>query len=65
MLIPKDSTVLILIWAMHFTEKLGYTNPNTYDPYDPYRFLNFPRLASEYAGAADFMRRDKSSSPLI
>jgi len=60
MLIPKDSTVLIPIWAMHFTEKFGYKNP---DMYNPDRFLNYPRLASEYAGASDFMNRDKSSLP--
>jgi cytochrome P450 family 619 len=56
MLIPKDSTVLIPIWAMHFAEKFGYKNA---EKYDPDRFTDFPRLASEYAGAADFMNRDK------
>jgi cytochrome P450 len=58
MLIPKDSTVLIPIWAMHFTEEFGYKNP---DVYDPDRFTNYPRLAPEYAGSPDFMNRDKSS----
>jgi cytochrome P450 len=56
MLIPKDSTVLIPIWAMHFTEKFGYKNSDTYDPD---RFANYPRLAPDYAGSPDYMNRDK------
>jgi cytochrome P450 len=56
MLIPKDSTVLIPIWAMHFTEKFGYKNS---DVYDPDRYADYPRLASDYAGSPDFMNRDE------
>jgi cytochrome P450 len=56
MLIPKDSTVMIPVWAMHFSKDHGYEDPEVYNPD---RFLEFPRLASEYAGSADYNKRDK------
>jgi cytochrome P450 len=55
MLIPKDSTVMIPVWALHFSEKHGYDDPDTYNPD---RFLPFPRLASELAGIPDYQNRD-------
>lgn len=56
MLIPKDSTVFIPVWALNHSEKAGY-----YDPYDfkPERYANHPKLANDYAGSGDYNKRDK------
>ncbi|KAL2855262.1 cytochrome P450 [Aspergillus pseudodeflectus] len=47
MLIPKGSTILIPLWAIHHSERLGYTDPETFIPD---RFLKHPKLANDYAG---------------
>jgi cytochrome P450 len=55
MLIPKDSTVFIPTWAIHHS-------PDIYpddEAFNPDRFLNYPRLSSEYAGSANWKDRDK------
>jgi len=62
MLIPKDSTIMIPVWALHFSDKHGYIDPETYNPD---RFLEFPRLASELAGIPDYQNRDKSILRII
>ena len=56
MLIPKDSTVVIPIWAIQNSEKHGFEDPTTYRPE---RYEGHPRLAPEYAGSPDFENRDK------
>jgi hypothetical protein len=56
MLIPKDSTVFIPTWAIHHTEEIFEDN----ESFNPDRFLNYPKLASEYAGSANWEDRDKS-----
>jgi cytochrome P450 len=55
MLIPKDATVIIPSYAIHRSEQMKYTNPDTFDPS---RYVNHPRLASDYAGSPDFNNRD-------
>lgn len=57
MLIPKDATVVIPSYAIHRSEKFNYKTP---DEFNPQRYLNHPRLASDYAGSPDFNNRDKS-----
>ncbi|EWZ90798.1 hypothetical protein FOWG_08371 [Fusarium oxysporum f. sp. lycopersici MN25] len=57
MLIPKDATVIIPSYAIHRPEQMKYTNPDTFDPS---RYINHPRLASDYAGSPDFNNRDHS-----
>jgi len=54
MLIPKDSTIFIPTWAIHH-------NPEFYEDdeaFNPDRFLGYPKLASEYAGSANWKDRD-------
>jgi hypothetical protein len=76
MLIPKDSTIFIPIWqvtkekrnnaklltipnrALNNREENGYNDPETYNPD---RFIDFPRLANDYAGSPDYNARDRSS----
>jgi hypothetical protein len=55
MLIPKDSTVFIPTWAIHHTEEIFEEN----ERFNPDRFLHYPKLASEYAGSANWEDRDK------
>ncbi|KAI1009821.1 hypothetical protein LB504_003034 [Fusarium proliferatum] len=55
MLIPKDATVIIPSYAIHRSEQMKYKNPDTFDPS---RYINHPRLASDYAGSLDFNNRD-------
>lgn len=54
-LIPKGTTIFLGIWAMHHDEEL-YPN---HEQFDPDRFLNHPKLASDYAASADYENRDK------
>jgi cytochrome P450 len=61
MLIPKDSTIFIPIWALNNSETQGFTEPETYNPD---RYIDFPRLANDYAGSPDYNARDKSPLPL-
>ncbi|KAF2827089.1 cytochrome P450 oxidoreductase-like protein [Ophiobolus disseminans] len=52
MLIPKDATVIIPIWALNHTY---YPEPSTYNPD---RYINHRKSSSEYAVAAEFEHRD-------
>lgn len=56
MLIPKDATVVIPSYAIHRSEMWSYKDP---DVFNPARYVNHPRLASDYAGSPDFNNRDK------
>ncbi|EXJ90176.1 hypothetical protein A1O3_03245 [Capronia epimyces CBS 606.96] len=55
MLIPKDSTIFIPIWALHHSERYGYADPHAFNPD---RYLNHPKLANDYAGSPDHNQRD-------
>ncbi|CAM1509768.1 Fc.00g001030.m01.CDS01 [Cosmosporella sp. VM-42] len=46
MLIPKDSTLFVPVWALHHTEELF----KNHDTFDPDRFVDHPKLANDYAG---------------
>ncbi|OQU97041.1 hypothetical protein CLAIMM_03044 [Cladophialophora immunda] len=52
MLIPKDSTVFIPTWAIHHSPDIY---PNDED-FNPDRFLNYPRLSSDYHTIMDMGR---------
>lgn len=56
MLIPKDSTIFIPVWALNHSEKGGYEDPYAFKPE---RYANHPKLANDYAGSADYNNRDK------
>ncbi|KAH8654828.1 cytochrome P450 [Ilyonectria robusta] len=56
MLIPKDATVVIPSYAIQRSERYNYEDP---EEFKPTRFLNHPRLASDYAGSPDFNNRDE------
>ncbi|KAF4539242.1 Cytochrome p450 protein [Lasiodiplodia theobromae] len=58
MLIPKGATIVMPVWGVHHNEKQGFSNPETYDPG---RWAEHTRPASELAGLADFTRRDHYS----
>lgn len=54
MFLPKDSTVVLNVWAMHH-------NPETWeDPqhFQPERFEKYPLLASVYAASGEWDNRD-------
>lgn len=55
MLIPKDATVYIPVWALHHSENIF----EDHEKFNPDRFLQYPKLASEYAGSANWKERDK------
>jgi cytochrome P450 len=55
MLIPKDSTIFIPIFAIHHSERDGYDDPYSFNPD---RYLRHTKLANYYAGSADFTQRD-------
>ncbi|KAK8151548.1 cytochrome P450 [Phyllosticta citribraziliensis] len=55
MFIPKGSSIFVPVWALHHTEKNGYGDPESYNPD---RWQNHTRLASELAGIAEFENRD-------
>ena len=56
MLIPKDSTIFVPSWALHHAERHGYEDPFAFNPD---RYLDHPKLANDYAGSADYNKRDK------
>jgi cytochrome P450 len=60
MLIPKGSTIFLSVWSLHRDEKYF---PEI-DTFNPDRFLEYPKLANEYAVAADYNNRDKIPHPL-
>ncbi|OCL14884.1 cytochrome P450 [Glonium stellatum] len=51
MLIPKDSTIFIPIWALQHSEHLGFKDPESFNPD---RYINHPKLANDYAGSPDY-----------
>jgi cytochrome P450 len=53
MLIPKGSTVFIPTWAIHHSSDI-YPDD---EAFNPDRFLNYPKLSSEYAGSANWKDR--------
>ncbi|EXJ84074.1 hypothetical protein A1O3_04741 [Capronia epimyces CBS 606.96] len=63
MLIPKGSTVFIPTWAIHHNSEFYEDD----EAFNPDRFLNYPKLASEYAGSANWKDRDKycSNPPVV
>jgi cytochrome P450 len=56
MLIPKDSTIFIPVWALNHSEKGGFEDPYAFKPE---RYVNHRKLANDYAGSADYNNRDK------
>ena len=62
MLIPKDSTVFLPIWAVHHAEGQGY---NDSYGFNPDRYIDHHKLANDYAGSADYSQRGKSRSLTI
>lgn len=56
MFIPKGSTIFICTWAIHHSDEY-YKNAGDFNPD---RYLNHPKLASEYAGSPDWNNRDES-----
>ncbi|KAH7135157.1 cytochrome P450 2D18 [Dendryphion nanum] len=60
MFIPRDSTVIVPQYAMHFSRHCTSQIPHFKDPetYNPDRYLEHIRLANDYAGSPDFMNRD-------
>lgn len=57
MLIPKGSMVFVGIWAMNH-DATRYPN---HEVFNPDRYLDHPKLASEYAVGPDYNNRDKLS----
>lgn len=62
MLIPKDSTVFLPIWAVHHAEGQGYDESLKFNPD---RYQDHHKLANDYAGSADYAKRDKSYAPIL
>jgi cytochrome P450 len=52
MLIPKDATIFLPVYALNHTH---YPEPETYNPD---RYLDHPKSSSEYAGSSDYGNRD-------
>lgn len=55
MLIPKGSTIIIGMTALHFNDKT-YSDAASFNPD---RFLGYTKLANDYAGSPDWEHRDK------
>ena len=54
MLIPKDSTVFVPVWAIHHTDTIFEDD----ETFNPDRYLDHPKLANDYAGSPDWEHRD-------
>ncbi|TVY93076.1 Cytochrome P450 monooxygenase [Lachnellula willkommii] len=54
MLIPKDSTVFVAVWALNHEED----HFNNEDQYWPERYDGFSELANSYSGSGDYEGRD-------
>lgn len=57
--VPKDSIIFIGVWALHHDAN-HFESPDTFNPE---RYKDHSRLASYYAGASEYMKRDMSPSP--
>jgi hypothetical protein len=55
MLLPKDSTVFVGIWTLNHDSRV-WKDPHVFMPE---RYEGFDKLASQYAGTADYEKRDK------
>lgn len=53
MLIPKDSTVIVPVWALHHGDEFEDD-----ESFRPERYLGFDKLANDYAGSSDWKHRD-------
>ena len=53
MLIPKGSIIFIPVWSIHHTSTIFQND----EAFTPERYLNHPKLASDYAGG-DWEQRD-------
>lgn len=60
MLIPKDSTVFLPIWAVHHAEGQGYKDSYGFNPD---RYIDHHKLANDYAGSADYSQRGELRRP--
>lgn len=58
MLIPANSTIFIPIWALNHSPSQGFADPSTFNPD---RYLSHHKLANDYAGSADYEKRDHYS----
>jgi cytochrome P450 len=56
MLMPKDSTVFVGIWTLNHDKEM-WKEPHKFIPE---RFKGYDKLASHYAGTAEWDKRDKS-----
>lgn len=54
MLLPKDATVVLNVWAMHH-DKSTWKDP---EQFMPERFESYPALASTYAASGKWDERD-------
>ena len=52
--LPKDSTIILNVWALH-NDKNRWKNP---EHFIPERYENYPALAPLYAASKDFDKRD-------
>lgn len=50
MLIPKDSTVFIPVWAIHHSGEIYEDD----DAFSPDRYQDYTKLANDYAGSPDW-----------
>lgn len=55
MLIPKGSTILVSVWAMHHNEDY-YSD---HDTFNPDRYVNHVKLANGYAVRPNYKNQDK------
>lgn len=53
MLIPKDSTIIVPVWALHHGDEFEDD-----EAFDPDRYLGHSKLANDYAGSPDWQNRD-------
>ncbi|KAK5451326.1 hypothetical protein LTS15_008090 [Exophiala xenobiotica] len=53
MLIPKDSTIIVPVWALHHGDEFDDEND-----FRPERYLGHSKLANDYAGSPDWANRD-------
>ena len=54
MFLPKSSTVILNVWALHMDPAIWHRP----EDFNPDRFLDRPLLAPEYAASSDWEKRD-------